>query len=364
MPPTAPTTTPSRYPLLRGPALAMAAAVSLALAAGLMLPELVNCKFASEDNTCHATHLPGQRACLAVAFMLYSLWLGAVLSHPWLPRAPRLRSGGLALQIAALAVLSTFVGMLGHRFGGPDIFFSPYNLQVQLILSSCACLALEYHQRGRRREADAESLHRDEQARASQLDAARAALSQAQVEPHFLFNTLAHLRRLAGTDTTAARAMLADLRRYLDAALPELRQAEAPLARELELVAAFLALHQRRIGPDRLTLRYEIAPGLGDIVVPSTCLLTLAENAIKHGIGPQVAGGEICVRVQPDPDEPGTLRLEVADTGAGMGSGNGSGTGLATLRARLAAAYGSAGRLSLHLNQPRGLVARVQLPRR
>jgi sensor histidine kinase YesM len=354
---------PPRLTLLSRPALAIAAMACLALAGGLMLPELVNCKFASEDNICRARNLPGVRAWLAVGFMLYVLWLGAALSHPWLPRSPRWRRWGLAAQIIALTLLSTLVGLIVHRrFGGPNINFHPYSLQVQATITACACLALEYHQRGRRQQADAESLHRDEQEQARQLDAARAALLQAQVEPHFLFNTLAHLRRLAHTDAVAARSMLGELRRCLAAALPELRQAETPLARELELVTAFLALHQRRIGPERLTLRYEIAPGLGDVIVPSTCLLTLAENAIKHGIGPQVEGGEICVRALPDPDEPDLLRLEVADTGAGMGSSSGSGTGLATLRARLASAYGAAARLSLHLNQPRGLVARVQLP--
>jgi len=238
---------------------------------------------------------------------------------------------------------------------------SAYALQVLITFAACVCLGLEYRLRGQSGAADAERLQRDEQAQARQLDAARAALLQAQVEPHFLFNTLAHLRRLARTDAGAAHAMLSDLRRYLAAALPELRQAETPLARELELVAAFLALHQRRIGPERLALHYDIAPGLDEVIVPSTCLLTLAENAIKHGIGPQVEGGEICVRAGPDPDEAGLLRLEVADTGAGMGSGSGGGTGLATLRARLAA-HGAAARLSLHLNQPRGLIARVQLP--
>jgi len=352
-----------RYALLTPTALALAVGACLALAGGLLLPELVNCKFASEDNACRAEHLYGLRAWLAVSFMLYALWLGTAISQPWLPPAPRWRRWGLAAQIVALTVLSTLVGLIVHRrFGGPNINFEPYSLQVQATITACACLALEYHQRGRRQQADVESLRRGEQEQARQLDAARAALLQAQVEPHFLFNTLAHLRRLAHTDATAARAMLADLRRYLAAALPELRQAEVPLARELELVAAFLALHQRRIGPERLALRYEVAPGLGDVIVPSTCLLTLAENAIKHGIGPQVEGGEICVRAERDPDEPDLLRLEVADTGVGMGSSSGSGTGLATLRARLASAYGTAARLSLHLNQPHGLIARVQLP--
>lgn len=358
-----PSSRSTRSTLLSRPALGVAAGASLALAGGLMLPEILGCKFGGEDNGCRPGALPGLRAWLSVSLMMYVLWLSAAVTHPWLPQSARWRRWGLAAQVVALTVLGTWVGMLLHRrVGGPEINFSPYSLQVQATLAACACLALDYHQRGRRQWADVESLRRGEQQQASQLDAARAALLQAQVEPHFLFNTLAHLRRLAHTDPQAARAMLSELRRYLDAALPELRQAEVPLARELDLVAAFLALHQRRIGPQRLTLRQEVEPGLEDVIVPSTCLLTLAENAIKHGIGPQVEGGEICVSVARDPDTPGLLRLEVADTGAGMGASSGSGTGLATLRARLASAYGPAARLSLHLNQPRGLVARVQLP--
>lgn len=350
-----------RSPLLQRPALALAAAACLLLTTGLMLPSLVQCKFASEDNAC--LRLPGLRAWLSVASMLFVMWCGTALTHAWLPRAPRWRPLGLAAQIGGLTLLGTFVGVVLHRrLAGPNISFSPYSLQVQATIAACACLALEYHQRGRRQQADEQALRQREQAQARQLDEARAALLQAQVEPHFLFNTLAHLRRLAHTDPHAARSMLTDLRHYLAAALPELRQPQTPLARELELVRAFLALHQRRIGPQRLRLRYEVAPGLGEVIVPSHCLLSLAENAVKHGIGPQVAGGEICVRAGPDPDGLGRLRLEVADTGAGMGSGSGGGTGLATLRARLASAYGSRAQLSLHLNQPTGLVARVELP--
>jgi signal transduction histidine kinase len=359
-----PPTPADRVAPLRWRAQLAAAALSLLLALALLLPGAVRCELwparGGDESFCHANVGLGDG--LGLAFLLWGLWLGAALTQRWLPRAGPARRWGLAVQIAGLTLLSALLNSVIQAVGPPDGQLTAYTLQVLLTFAVCVCLGLEYRHRGHQGEAAAETLKRDEQAQARQLDAARAALLQAQVEPHFLFNTLAHLRRLARTDARAAQAMLSDLRRYLAAALPELRQSETPLARELELVASFLALHQRRIGPERLSLRFEVAPGLGEVVVPSTCLLTLAENAIKHGIGPQVEGGEICVRALPDPDEAGMLRLEVADTGAGMGSGSGSGTGLATLRARLAAGHGAGARLSLHLNQPRGLIARIHLP--
>ena len=340
-----------------------AAAVSLALAGALLLSAAVRCALGLRHAADMDCQLGGAVVgSLGVAVLLWLLWLGASLTQPWLPRGLPARNWALSAQVIGLTWLIAQLNAALHAVGPPNGRPDAYTLQILLTFSACVCIGLEYRQRGRLGLADAERLRSAEQDLARQLDAARAALLQAQIEPHFLFNTLAHLRRLARTDAGAAQAMLADLRRYLAAALPELRQAETPLARELDLVRAFLALHQRRIGPDRLTLRFDIAPGLEDVIVPSTCLLTLAENAIKHGIGPRVEGGEICVRALPDPDEAGLLRLEVADTGAGMGAASGGGTGLATLRARLAAAHGAAARLSLHLNQPRGLIARVQLP--
>ncbi len=294
---------------------------------------------------------------LGLAAFLWGLLVAASFSQRWLPTQAQRRRRGLAAQIGLLTALSVPLAVL---FGTDDL--SAYAVQTQLTVVACACLVVEYRERARRGQADAQALLHSEQDLARQLDAARMQLLQAQVEPHFLFNTLAHLRRLAHTDALAARAMLADLRVYLAAALPELRQAHTPLARELELVAAFLALHQRRIGPERLRLAFEIDPELGTCRVPSTCLLTLAENAIKHGIGPLVEGGEITVRAGRDAQAPDRLRLELADTGVGMSASSGGGTGLSTLRARLTAAYGAEARLSLYLNQPRGLIACVQMP--
>jgi signal transduction histidine kinase len=357
----------ARPALLQGRSLGAAAAVCLGLAGLLMAAAGARCALGLRHSVELDCQLRGTvSGSLSVALMLWLLWLAASLTQAWLPRRLRARNAALVLQVAGLTAVATQLNRLLLAVGPPHDglqSLDAYTLQVLLTFATCIALGVDYRQRAHVGEADVQALRRREQEQAAQLDAARAALLQAQVEPHFLFNTLAHLRRLARTDAGAARAMLADLRRYLDAALPELRQAQTPLARELELVRAFLALHQRRIGPERLVLHEDIAPGLDDVILPSTCLLTLAENAIKHGIAPQVDGGEIWLRAGPDPDEPGLLRLEVADTGAGMGESSGSGTGLATLRARLAAAHGPAARLSLHLNQPRGLIARIQLPR-
>jgi LytS/YehU family sensor histidine kinase len=335
----------------------LTAGVSLVLALALITPQWLGCWWNAGADACLSGRGPSIAGLFASAFLLWALLALAGWSQRWLPRDPERRTLGLVWQIGALTLGSLlFFSLLNHG----DV--SPYTLQIHLTLAAGACLFVEYRERARRGLADAQLLELNEQTLARQMDAARAQLLQAQIEPHFLFNTLAHLRRLARTDVAGARAMLADLLRYLEAALPSLRSANSVLSRELELVSAFLALHQRRIGTERLRLRMDVAPGLEAIVVPSTCLLTLAENAIKHGITPQVEGGEIAVTAKADPDDPQRLLLELADTGVGMGSSSGSGTGLATLRARLAGAYGPAASLSMRLNTPQGLVVQLRLP--
>ncbi len=340
--------------------LLIGAVLSLVLAAGFHAPGFLACKFEAHGGNCGGTH--ALRSWLGQSIWVWCLWLSAMVSQRWLPADEDRRPSGLGLQIFALTLFCPVIGALLGQTGGRMTQHSLYEFQSQACFATVACLTLEYRRRQRLREADAAALLQGAAGLARQLDQARMALLQAQVEPHFLFNTLAHLRRLAHTDAPSARSMLADLRLYLAAALPEMRQPETPLARELALVRAFLALHQRRIGPERLTLTFDVMPEVEQAIVPSTCLLTLAENAIKHGITPQIEGGTISVRAGPDPDQPGLLRLEVADTGAGMSEGSGGGTGLVSLRARITALHGTAAKLSLHLNQPRGLIARVQLP--
>ena len=189
--------------------------------------------------------------------------------------------------------------------------------------------------------------------------ATRLRLLQAQVEPHFLFNTLSNVRRLAHTDAGAGRTMLAQLTRYLRAALPRMREDETTLAEEIELVRAYLGLQQVRMGA-RLETEIDAPPALLEARVPPMMLATLVENAIKHGIAPLAEGGAIRITAQ---KADGALKLTVADTGRGLaGASSGSGVGLANIRARLSALYGGRADLRLQANSPRGVAAVITLP--
>jgi LytS/YehU family sensor histidine kinase len=188
---------------------------------------------------------------------------------------------------------------------------------------------------------------------------ARLCALQAQIEPHFLFNTLANVKRLYETAPSRGREMLSSLINYLRAALPTMREPGSTLAREIELVRSFLTILQMRMG-ERLQFSVEAPVELSDVRVPPMVLPTLVENAIKHGLSPLPEGGRIDIRARSEPS--GQLVIEVADNGAGFSASGGSGVGLANTRSRLAALYGAEASLSLSMATPRGVVASVRLP--
>src|SRR5437762_4920513 len=183
-------------------------------------------------------------------------------------------------------------------------------------------------------------------------------LLQAQIEPHFLFNTLSNVRRLCQSDAGAGRAMLGQLTRYLRAALPRMREHETTLAEEIDLVEAYLGLQKIRMGA-RLETSIEAPAPLLKARVPPMMLATLVENAIKHGIAPLAEGGAIRIKARASG---GALTLSVADNGRGLTAASGSGVGLANIRARLAALYGERAALRLEANAPRGVTAIITLP--
>ncbi len=178
--------------------------------------------------------------------------------------------------------------------------------------------------------------------------AARLALLQAQIEPHFLFNTLANVQSLIERDPPRASAMLDSLNRYLRASLGRTRKPASLLGEELELVDALLQIASMRLG-DRLRYRIDVPDALRALALPPLLLQPLVENALLHGIEPAIDGGEIRVAARRDGD---VLELAVVDTGIGLGHGAKlhGGVGLSNVRARLASLYGDAGRLSIAAN--------------
>jgi len=181
----------------------------------------------------------------------------------------------------------------------------------------------------------------------------RLRLLHAQIEPHFLFNTLANIEALVASGSANAAPVLRHLIAYLRAAMPRLGDAGATLGTELQLVSSYLELMRLRM-PDRLRFTVTPVPGAGTLRFPSMALLTLAENAVRHGIDPSVDGGEIEVGGRHDPST-GTTVLWVRDTGIGMSETATPGTGLSNLRGRLHAFYGPAARVDLHDVLPHGL---------
>ncbi|HEV8553559.1 MAG TPA: histidine kinase [Casimicrobiaceae bacterium] len=191
-----------------------------------------------------------------------------------------------------------------------------------------------------------------------EMTEARLQVLQAQIEPHFLFNTLANVRRLYDKDRAAGGKMLENLMRYLEVALPQMRDNESTLGRDAELVEAFLRIQQIRMG-QRLAFSIDIPVALRAHPMPPMMLLTLAENAIKHGLSPSLDGGRIHVMARADGDR---LILSVADTGLGFAPGSGAGTGLANVCARLAAQFGNRASLALENNELGGATAMIVLP--
>jgi hypothetical protein len=191
-----------------------------------------------------------------------------------------------------------------------------------------------------------------------QMAEARLQALRAQIEPHFLFNTLANVQQLYRTEPGRGREMLANFIKYLRTALPQMRHDETTLRHEVDLARAYLDVLQVRMG-ERLKVCYDIPEDLAGLPFPPLALSTLTENAIKHGLNPLPEGGTIEIRAR---IEGGHVKVSVADSGAGLRASGGTGAGVANLRARLAALYGNAANLEFEANAPRGICATVAVP--
>lgn len=184
-------------------------------------------------------------------------------------------------------------------------------------------------------------------------------LLQAQIEPHFLFNTLANVSSLIEVDAVQARRLLERLNDWLRVALARTRSESATLNDELTLLENYLQILQMRFG-SRLRWQVEAAEDVRAINFPPMLLQPLVENAIRHGIEPKLGGGQLTISAKV---EQGMLYLRVDDDGAGFNNKtSGSGAGLENIRARLLVLYGSSAKLTLQTNEPGGVSSILELP--
>lgn len=198
-----------------------------------------------------------------------------------------------------------------------------------------------------------------------QITLAELKTLQAQVEPHFLYNTLASLQYLIRRNPALAEEMLTRLHDYLRLALPSMRQPLSTVGRELELARAYLGIMKLRLG-DRFQFEISMPPELADRPIAPMMVATLVENAVKHGIEPKVGVGTLSIAARQDGAQ---LQIEVLDNGVGLANAAnasataGQGLGLANLRDRLASVYGGTARLHIATGANGvGVVARIQIP--
>jgi hypothetical protein len=185
-------------------------------------------------------------------------------------------------------------------------------------------------------------------------------LTAAQIQPHFLFNSLATLQHWVQTKDDRAAPMLASLTGFLRATLPLFNRPQLALGEELEAVRRYLEVMQARLG-DRLRFRIELPAVLLPLALPPGLLLTLVENAVEHGVQGSLAGADVVLAGRLERQQ---VVLEVADSGPGPADGHADGVGLANSRARLQQAWGTQASLVLAARPGGGACATVTLPRR
>ena len=179
------------------------------------------------------------------------------------------------------------------------------------------------------------------------------------MEPHFLFNTLANVRELVDSGSPQASKVLDTLITYLRGVVPRLQDQASTVEQEVQMVRAYLELMHMRM-PDRLEFAFDVDAAALPLRCPPTTLLTLVENAVRHGIDPSERGGRIDVRVGV---KNGRCRAQVIDTGVGLKrAGDGLGTGLSTLRERLQLAFAGDAKVELAENIPHGVRVELDFP--
>jgi signal transduction histidine kinase len=266
---------------------------------------------------------------------------------------------GVPLGILIGGKLTALFGaydLIAHWTADPGSQWKSISVTLMFAAAATAFIILFWRAANARMELETERRRSAEAGRSQAL--AELGLLQAQIEPHFLFNTLAHVQSAIEEDPALGKRMLEHLIRYLRGTLRRSRLPNYALSEEIDLVSSLLEIASMRLGA-RLKYRIDVDAAAATVPLPPLVLQPLVENAIKHGIEPAIEGGEIEVRGEV---RGGMLRLRVSDSGVGIAPVAPGGMGLSNVRERLSTLYGERGRLSIHRFEPRGTVAELLIP--
>jgi sensor histidine kinase YesM len=279
---------------------------------------------------------------------------------PWLVTMTLTLTAGLSIGVALSA---------WHATGDPLFFFRTTNSTLWLgfvfgVIGTTFFSSVAELNKMRERLAlsEVKALEQQKQMAETQLK-----LLQAQIEPHFLFNTLSNVVSQIATDPAAARRTLENLTTLLRASLKRTRADATTLGEELDILRSYLEIQRMRMG-DRLRFRITGDESCRQERLPPMLLQPLVENAVVHGLEPLEAGGELTIGVSTTPDD---LVIAITDTSDVVNGGEhehvgqrfGTGTGLANVRARLQALYGASASVTLLANPTNGATATLRLPR-
>ncbi|MGY0615105.1 sensor histidine kinase [Vibrio sp. FJH11] len=315
--------------------------------------------------------------CLFIAVMTLFVWGDPLYIHllvsfgfgysaiffSWLidklfPTIPRMMEISISLSACLLFGVTNAQFWLGDYFGISGML----SVGLMGLLFSAMCY-FYFHSREKQAIAqrELETIKREKAEQERALVLSQLKQMQSQIEPHFLFNTLANISALMSQDVDKAKQMLEQLTALLRATLKNSREARTTIENEIALIDAYLAIQQIRLG-DRLSYSIEVEDGLGQIELPPMMLQPLVENAIIHGIEPKREGGEVNLRIK---CEHQLLQVEVRDTGVGLNHVSqhcGSGIGLNNLKQRVDALYSGKGLVLISEPVEGGVSVRLSWP--
>lgn len=291
--------------------------------------------------------------------------LGIIAEWLWPGRVSPLKLLGIIVVIClAGGIIGWHIGVfiLYYFFSiTTDLGSSSYisSMMFVSVLAGITVPFIYYHLRLKETKEDAEKERLNRLTIEKEALEANLRLLQAQIEPHFLFNTLSNILSLIDTAPAKAKNMLMDFNLYLRTSLATTRPDMTTLDEEVDTIKAYLNIQKIRLGN---RLKYSI--NIPDIILqqafPPLLLQPIVENAVKHGLEPDIDGGEIKIIAE---SVNGIMRITVADTGKGFSSHNKTGVGISNVKERIKLIYGNKGSFNLEENYPTGAKVIVEVPK-